>query len=573
MGKSKKKSHSKSHKKRRRSNSSTDSNDSYHERKSKHRKYSRRKSSTSSSSSSEWSTSPERSERSRNEEYREKAYKRKYHRKSKKSYHHKKRRHSSSESSDRDRRYRDEGNKHSSSSKHQRSNSEAKSPEREDEKKIPDSDGKKTVSLKQHDAEFSSERHRISEYEIVEQKKENEQGTLKYVTTLNSGGSSQGRKIEIKISSKRYGESENRIVKKETGKTDLIGKWEPVEEKSLKAFTELCKTLAENAKEESDKDVDQGSSKVEEPKEEAKIRHPFQAPPPSSLPVVPMNPAQAIQAGMIHQIVNPYRVPTQNNEIQASFPVSSGAHHRAKEVAIGAPPNAPVFEEQSKAPVNISAVIAERLQVQKKLSVEPFNVEAIAKLRQCDEMIKTWSKSGVKPEQFTGEKTKNILSREELEGGYNAWLRKDFLNNLQPIRDGPGLRLLQKMGWTHGQPLGKNRAGFVNPLSFEIRTDRRGLSTADETVNALKPKRKGPPVVDVQGKHPVSALSEYCTKQKWPLPDFKLIMDSGPSHHKNFIFKVIVNGQEFTSTTSSPTKKNAKAQAATVALKKLGLIT
>ena len=51
---------------------------------------------------------------------------------------------------------------------------------------------------------------------------------------------------------------------------------------------------------------------------------------------------------MIHQIVNPYRVPTQNNEIQASFPVSSGAHHRAKEVAIGAPPNAPVFEEQSK---------------------------------------------------------------------------------------------------------------------------------------------------------------------------------------------------------------------------------
>ena len=56
--------------------------------------------------------------------------------------------------------------------------------------------------------------------------------------------------------------------------------------------------------------------------------------------------------------------------------------------------------------------------------MEPFNVEAIAKLRQCDEMIKTWSKSGVKPEQFTGEKTKNILSREELEGGYNAWLRK-----------------------------------------------------------------------------------------------------------------------------------------------------
>ena len=71
----------------------------------------------------------------------------------------------------------------------------------------------------------------------------------------------------------------------------------------------------------------------------------------------------------------------------------------------------------------------------------------------------------------------------------------------------------------------------------------------------------------------MSALSEYCTKQKWPLPDFRLIMDSGPSHHKNFMFKVIVNGQEFVPASSSPNKKNAKAQAATAALQKLGLTT
>lgn len=55
------------------------------------------------------------------------------------------------------------------------------------------------------------------------------------------------------------------------------------------------------------------------------------------------------------------------------------------------------------------------------------------------------------------------------------------------------------MGWTYGQPLGKNRAGFINPLAFEIRTDRRGLSTADEAASTLKAKRKGPPVIDVQG--------------------------------------------------------------------------
>ena len=54
-------------------------------------------------------------------------------------------------------------------------------------------------------------------------------------------------------------------------------------------------------------------------------------------------------------------------------------------------------------------------------------MEAIAKLRECDELIKRWSKSGIKPEQFTGERTKNILSKEELEGGYNAWVKKVML--------------------------------------------------------------------------------------------------------------------------------------------------
>ena len=69
-------------------------------------------------------------------------------------------------------------------------------------------------------------------------------------------------------------------------------------------------------------------------------------------------------------------------------------------------------------------MIAERLKVQTALASNPFNIEAIAKLRDCDDKIKKWSKSGLKPAQFTGEKTKNILTREELEGGYSAWVRK-----------------------------------------------------------------------------------------------------------------------------------------------------
>ena len=39
-------------------------------------------------------------------------------------------------------------------------------------------------------------------------------------------------------------------------------------------------------------------------------------------------------------------------------------------------------------------------------------------------MIKTWSKAGVRPEKFTGEKTQNILTKEELGGGFIAWAKK-----------------------------------------------------------------------------------------------------------------------------------------------------
>lgn len=55
------------------------------------------------------------------------------------------------------------------------------------------------------------------------------------------------------------------------------------------------------------------------------------------------------------------------------------------------------------------------------------------------------------------------------------------------------------------------------------------------------------------------------------MPDFKLITDSGPSHHKSFMFNVVVNGGEYKPEQPSPNKKNAKAQAASAALRKLGL--
>lgn len=41
-------------------------------------------------------------------------------------------------------------------------------------------------------------------------------------------------------------------------------------------------------------------------------------------------------------------------------------------------------------------------------------------------------------------------------------------------------------------------------------------------------------------KHPVMALTELCTRHKWPAPKFEVVDYSGPDHKKNFLMKVTV---------------------------------
>ena len=55
-------------------------------------------------------------------------------------------------------------------------------------------------------------------------------------------------------------------------------------------------------------------------------------------------------------------------------------------------------------------------------------------------------------------------------------------------------------------------------------------------------------------------------------PQFVQIFDCGPAHKKQYIFKVVVNGQDFQPTVASDNKKKAKADAATAALQQLGLL-
>ena len=63
------------------------------------------------------------------------------------------------------------------------------------------------------------------------------------------------------------------------------------------------------------------------------------------------------------------------------------------------------------------------------------------------------------------------------------------------------------MGWAEGEGLGKDKTGDVDPLTLDIKMDKKGLMAAEEM---LRKKRRGDVATltackDLSGKHPVSA--------------------------------------------------------------------
>ena len=76
----------------------------------------------------------------------------------------------------------------------------------------------------------------------------------------------------------------------------------------------------------------------------------------------------------------------------------------------------------------------------------------------------------------------------------------------------------------------------------------------------------------ILGKHPVSALAELCTKKRWKTPTYNIAHESGPAHKKDFLYQVVVNGNSYQHNIASNNKKLAKAEAAFVALKALGVV-
>lgn len=76
----------------------------------------------------------------------------------------------------------------------------------------------------------------------------------------------------------------------------------------------------------------------------------------------------------------------------------------------------------------------------------------------------------------------------------------------------------------------------------------------------------------MESKHPVSLLGELASKRKWGAPMYEVVHESGPHHHKSFIYQVIMNGMAYTPALPCTTKKEAKKVAAQVCLEQLGVL-
>ena len=90
--------------------------------------------------------------------------------------------------------------------------------------------------------------------------------------------------------------------------------------------------------------------------------------------------------------------------------------------------------------------------------------------------------------------------------------------------------------------MGKERNGDVDPLTLDIKMDKRGLVAAEEAVQGKRGGRgKGALTmtgIDLSGKHPVTALMELSVRRRWGAPSFVQAFECGPSHKKQYVFKV-----------------------------------
>ena len=195
-----------------------------------------------------------------------------------------------------------------------------------------------------------------------------------------------------------------------------------------------------------------------------------------------------------------------------------------------------VFDSTPAPVVDIGTIVSRRLNAMRTLQSDPSNAEALAEMYEAQQMMTSWASSKNKPGQFVGSTGAKVLSKGELNLGMQCWAKAEQFSNAEKVKGGFGEFMLKKMGWKDGEGLGKFKSGEVNPLTLDIKFDKKGLMAAEET------KKKGGVVTmtackDLSGKHPVSALTELCSKRRWGPPIFTQAFECGPPHKKQYVFK------------------------------------
>lgn len=79
---------------------------------------------------------------------------------------------------------------------------------------------------------------------------------------------------------------------------------------------------------------------------------------------------------------------------------------------------------------DISELVAKRMDAQRRLQSDPNDIEALLILQEIQMKMQNWCQSNVKPGQFTGELVKNLLPKEHLQGGFQAWAKKVLLDTV-----------------------------------------------------------------------------------------------------------------------------------------------
>lgn len=387
------------------------------------------------------------------------------------------------------------------------------------------------------------------------------------------------RMLEFPVSSGNAHRSKEAILAAE-GK-DPLGDWQPVEKKAIEMKVdedEMVKFHEQIEKEEKEL-AEATKAKMKEAEEGQESAKPWKlaeedkdiATPKSTIfkaPIKELSPA-------VEKELEKLKPKSATSVLTAAVPPLAIAAPVIPDPVISADPDK-VFETAAAPVVDIGTIVSTRLNAMRKLQANPTDAEALQDMYMAQQQMTSWASSKNKPGQFVGSTGAKILSRHELNLGLQCWAKPEQFLKAERVKGGFGEFMLKKMGWNDGEGLGKNKSGDVNPLTLDIKFDKKGLMAAEEGPN---PKRAGSGGVvtmtackDLSGKHPISALTELCSKRRWGPPIFTQAFECGPPHKKQYVFKVNVNGQDYQPTVAVDNKKKAKSNAAMACLQQMGLV-